>query len=155
MSRDLGSLLAGQKTANGFYLVPSAFAATYMLTVHFSCSIVSKQTNFAPCLSIIVLDTMSFQTVLRSSLLYLKEGIYLIENLRACKIYRVRLSINRSGSCCAVFVLRCSKKPLRHMKLLTHSLLFHLITVVKISLGYDKFPEDTQSIGSPIVNLLN
>ena len=120
----LDSLLAARKTTNGFHLVQSVFAAKNMLTIHFSCSVDFKQTDFAPCLSIVVLDIMSFQANVLSIAIILEGGyLYLIESLRACKIYRISLSINRSESCSVVIVLRRSKKILQPMKLLTHVLL--------------------------------
>ena len=123
-SSDLDSPVAVRKTTNGFNLVPSALAAKHTLTIHFSCPVVFKQTEFAPCLSIVVLDIMSFQTDVSSIAIILEGGyLYLIESLQACKIYRISLSINHSGSFCAFVVLRCSKKPLRQTKLLIHPLL--------------------------------
>ena len=61
-SSDLGSPLAAPKTKSGFNLVPSALAAKQTLTMHFSCPVVFNQTDFTPCLWILVLDTMSFET---------------------------------------------------------------------------------------------
>ena len=81
-SSDLDSLLATQKTTNGFNLVPSALTAKHMLTIHFSCPVIFKQTNFAPCLSIVVLDTMTFQTDVLSIAIILEGGyLDLIESL--------------------------------------------------------------------------
>ena len=123
-SSDPDSYLAARKTTNGFNLVLSALAAKHTLTIHFSCSVVFRQTDFAPCLSIVELDTMPFQTDVSSIAIILEGGyLHLIESLRACRIYRTSLSINCSRSCYAVVVLRCSKKTLRSMKLLTHPLL--------------------------------
>ena len=48
-SIDLDSLLAAWKTTNGLNLVPSALAAKHMLIIHFSCPVVFKQTDLAPC----------------------------------------------------------------------------------------------------------
>ena len=74
--------------------------------------------------------------------------LYLIKSLRAWKIYGISLSMNRSGSCCAVVVLRRSEKPLRRMKLLTHVachkkrfLTLITFTFIKIFLfDHDEFP---------------
>ena len=73
-SSDLESLLAAWKTTNGFKLGPSVLAAkqsTHHTFFMSSCF----QTDFAPCLSIAVLDTMSFQTDL-SSIAIILEGSY-------------------------------------------------------------------------------
>ena len=121
-SSDLDSPLAACKKKNGFSLVPSALAAKHALNIHFSSLLVFRQTDFTPCLSIVVSDTMSFQRDVLSIAIILEGGyLYLIESLRACKIYRISLSANRSGSCYAVVVLPRSENPLRRMKLLTHS----------------------------------
>ena len=45
-SSDFDFLLATQKTTNGFNLGSSALAVNHMLTIHFSCPIAFKQTNF-------------------------------------------------------------------------------------------------------------
>ena len=93
-SNDLDSLLDTQKTTNGFNLVPSALAAKHTLTIHFPCPVVFKQADFAPCLLIVVLDTMSFQTDVSFIAVILEGYLYLIESLQACKMYRTNLSIN-------------------------------------------------------------
>ena len=112
-SSDLDSLSAALKTTNDFSLVPSALAAKHRLTIHFSCPVILKQTDFAPYLLIVVLGTMSFQLDVSSIAIICEGGyLYLIENLQACKIYRISLSINLSGSCYVVVVLQHSKKPL-------------------------------------------
>ena len=113
-SSDLDFLLAAQKTTNGFNLVPSALTAKHKLTIHFSCPVVFKQTDFASCISIVVLGTVSLQNDI-SHIAIILEGryLYLIESLRVCKIHRISLSINCSGSCCVVVILRHSEKPLR------------------------------------------
>ena len=96
-SSELGYLLAARKTSNGFNFFPSALGAKHTLTIHFSCSAAFKQTDFAPCLSIVVLDTMPFQMDVSSIPIILEGGyLYLIESLRACKTYRISLSINHS-----------------------------------------------------------
>ena len=79
----------------------SALAAKYTLTINFSCPVVFKQSEFAPCLWIVVLDTMPFEKHV-SSIAVILEGGYLclIESLRAFKLCRISLSINRPGSCC-------------------------------------------------------
>ena len=59
-SSDLDSLLAAPKTTTVFNLVPSALAAKHTLIIQFSCPGFFKQTDFAPYLSIVVLDTISF-----------------------------------------------------------------------------------------------
>ena len=124
LSSDLDYPLTARKTTNVFNLVSSTLVAKYTLTIHFSCLVVFKQTDFAPCLSIVVLDTMSFKADVSLIAIILEGGyLYLIENLWACKIDRISLSFNRSGSFCAAVVLRCSEKPLRHTKLLTSPLL--------------------------------
>ena len=115
---DLDSLLATRKITNGFNLVSSALAAKHTLTIHFSCPVVFKQTDYTTCLSTVVSDTMSFQTDVLPIAMILEGGyLYLIESLRSWKIQRIRLSINRSGSCCAVVVLRYSEK-----KITTHEI---------------------------------
>ena len=122
------------------------------------------QTDFAPCLSIAVLDTMSFQTDLSSIAIILEGGYeYLTETLRACKIYRINLPINRSGSCCAVVVLQQQKTITTHeivySPIARHKkkfLTFITFTFVKIfCLGYDKFPRDMQFSGSLVINPFN
>ena len=124
-SSDSDFLSAARKTTNGFNLVQSALAAKHMGTILFSCPVAFKQTDFTPCLSIVVLlHTMSFQTDVSFIAIILKgEYLYLIESLQACEIYRISLLINRSSSCCAVAVLRLREKSLRRMKLFTHPLL--------------------------------
>ena len=84
LSNNLDALLLAPKTTNGFDLFPFALATNYMLTIHFSYSVVFKQTDFTPCLSIVVLDTIPFQTDV-SSIAILFEGgyLYLIEYLPA------------------------------------------------------------------------
>ena len=79
-SSGLDSLLATQKTMNGFNLVPSALAAKHTLTIHFSFPVVFKKTDFTPCLSIVVSDTMLFEIdvlpiviILEGDYLYLTE----------------------------------------------------------------------------------
>ena len=94
LSSDLDFLLAARKTKNGFNLVLSALVAKHTLTIHYSCPVAFQQIDFAPCLSIAVLDTMSFQTDVSSITIILEGGyLYLTESLRACKIHRIRLSI--------------------------------------------------------------
>ena len=164
-SSDLDSLMAAQKTTNGFNLVPSALAAKHMLNICFSCPVVFKQTDFALCLSIAVLDTMSFQPDVSSITIILEGGyLYLIESLRASKIYRISLSINHSGSCCAVVVLEHSKKTITTHEIVDpliachkkRFLTFITFTFVKIfCLGHDKFHRDTHSSGFPIINPFN
>ena len=73
-SSDLDSLSAARKIRNGFNLVPSALAPKHKLTIHFSCPVVFKQTDFAHCLSIAVLDTMLFQTDISSIAIILEGG---------------------------------------------------------------------------------
>ena len=86
--------------------------------------------------------------------------LYLIESLRASKIYRIILRINLPECWCAI-VLRCSKKivtmhgivypPIAHHKKIF--LTFITFTFVKIfCLGLDEFPQDTQFIGFPVIN---
>ena len=113
-SSDLDFLLAARKTTNGFNLVPSALTAKHKQAIHFSCPVVFKQTDFASCISIVVLGTVSLQNDI-SHIAIILEGqyLYLIESLRVCKIHRISLSINCSGSCCVVVILRHSEKPLR------------------------------------------
>ena len=71
-----------------------------MLTKHLSCPVVFKQIDFTPCLSIVVLDTTSFQTDV-SSIAIILEGryLYLIESLWACTLYRISLL------CCCCFMM--------------------------------------------------
>ena len=103
---------------------PFALAAKHTLTIHFLCLVFFKQTNFATCLSITVLDTMLFQTDVSCITIILEGGnLYLTESLQACIIYTISLSINRWWSCCAVVILQSSQKPLRCIKLFTHPLL--------------------------------
>ena len=85
----------------GFNLAPSGLAAKHTLTIRFSYLVVFKQISL---LAYLLLDIMLFQTYV-SSIAIILEGsyLYLIERLRAWKI---SLSVNRSGSCCAVVVLR-------------------------------------------------
>ena len=96
---------------------------------------------------------MSVETDILSIAIVLEGGyLYLVESLQAYK-----------GSYCAAIVLRCSEKPLRRMKLLTQPFLatkrfrtFITFTFVKtLRFGHDKFPPDTQFIGSPVINPLN
>ena len=57
---------------------------------------------------------MWFQTDVSSMAIILEGGyLHLTESLRACKRCRISLSINRSGSYCAVAVLRRSKKTIK------------------------------------------
>ena len=84
---DLDFILAARKTKNVFILVASALAGKHTLTIKFSCPVVFRQIDFAPCLWIIVLDTMPFETDVSPIAVIFEEGyFYLIESLRAYKI---------------------------------------------------------------------
>ena len=88
-SSHLESLLAARKTG-GLTLVPSNSAAKHTLIIHFIINCL--QTNIFRSLSIVVLDTMLFQTHVSLIAFNLDRGyLYLIENLRVCKICRISL----------------------------------------------------------------